>query len=124
WTTGMHVRVQGKTAQYTGNHLQCHNSSSNVSAMASKSSMFDLRQLQALSAVAQAESFERAARELNLTQSAVSQRVRLLETRAGQPLLIRSKPIRPTEAGASLLRYYRQMEALQAAARRELTTDD
>lgn len=85
--------------------------------------MFDLRQLQALATVAQVESFERAAGELHLTQSAVSQRVRLLETQAGQPLLIRSKPIRPTEAGAALLRYYRQMEGLQDAARRELSAD-
>lgn len=85
--------------------------------------MFDLRQLQALAVVAQSESFERAARELHLTQSAVSQRVRQLETQAGQPLLIRAKPIRPTEAGAALLRYYRQMEGLQDAARRELSTE-
>lgn len=84
--------------------------------------MFDLRQLQALAAVAQAESFERGARGLHLTQSAVSQRVRLLETQAGQPLLIRSKPVRPTAAGAALLRYYRQMEGIQNAARRELST--
>lgn len=85
--------------------------------------MFDLRQLQALAAVAQAQSFERAARGLHLTQSAVSQRVRLLETQAGQPLLIRSKPVRPTAAGATLLRYYRQMAGLQDAARRELSTE-
>lgn len=104
-------------------HLQPADSIANVFNMSSDLSMFDLRQLQALAAVAHAESFERAARGLHLTQSAVSQRVRLLETQAGQPLLMRSKPVRPTAAGAALLRYYRQMEGLQDAARRELSTE-
>ncbi len=74
--------------------------------------MIDPRQLQALAEVAAQASFERAARRLHLTQSAISQRIRALEAQVGQPLLVRQRPVRPTAAGARLLRYYRQVERL------------
>lgn len=39
--------------------------------------------------IAQSRSFNRAAEELNITQSAVSSRIRVLEERLGQPLFVR-----------------------------------
>ncbi|WP_369601209.1 LysR family transcriptional regulator ArgP [Hahella sp. SMD15-11] len=74
----------------------------------------DLRQLEALSAVVDARGFERAAQKLGITQSAVSQRIRALETRLGKVLLRRTSPPEPTEAGRAALRYFRQMDVLQA----------
>src|SRR5689334_16358799 len=54
--------------------------------------------------VAQCGSMSSAARSLHLTQSAVSQQLRLLEREAGSPLLVRStRGIDLTEAGALLL---------------------
>jgi DNA-binding transcriptional LysR family regulator len=61
--------------------------------------------LSAFIAVAKARSFTRAAAQLGLSQSALSQTVRALETRVGVPLLRRStRSVSPTEAGERLLR--------------------
>lgn len=81
--------------------------------------MIDSRYL-AFEAVVQEASFERAARRLNLTQSAVSQRIRLLEADLGQVLLVRSKPVRPTPAGRRLLPFLAQMRLLQTESERAL----
>ena len=75
--------------------------------------MIDHRLL-AFEAVLQEGSFERAARRLALTQSAVSQRVKLLEAELGQVLLVRSKPVRPTPAGRRLLPYLAQLRLMEA----------
>jgi len=76
--------------------------------------------LDCLAALAEAGSFERAAALLSITQSAVSQRLRALETHVGHLLVVRSRPLRMTEPGKVLLRYARQMQALRADAAREL----
>ena len=76
--------------------------------------------LDCLAALAEAGSFERAAQLLSITQSAVSQRLRALETHVGHLLVVRSRPLRLTEPGKVLLRYARQMQALRADAAREL----
>ncbi|MGD9985848.1 LysR family transcriptional regulator ArgP [Pseudonocardia sp.] len=60
--------------------------------------------------------FEAAAARLHLTPSAVSQRVRRLEDRLGRILLVRSKPVRPTEAGAAVVRLARQTALLEHEA--------
>ncbi|MFM2120216.1 MAG: hypothetical protein RL722_1684, partial [Pseudomonadota bacterium] len=70
--------------------------------------------LDALAALADAGSFERAARQLSVTQSAISQRLRALESQLGRLLVVRARPLRLTEAGKLLLRYARQMHALRA----------
>lgn len=57
---------------------------------------------------------------LALTQSAVSQRVKLLEAELGQVLLVRSKPVRPTPAGRRLLPYLAQLRLMETEARRAL----
>lgn len=73
----------------------------------------DLKQLEALTVVLQAQSFEKAAKILHLTQSAVSQRVKQLEDQLGQPLIVRGSPLAPTEAGQQVLRRARQIFLLQ-----------
>lgn len=78
--------------------------------------------LDCLAALAEAGSFERAAQMLAITQSAVSQRLRSLESHVGHLLVVRARPLRLTEPGKLLLRYARQMQALRAEAARELGT--
>lgn len=80
----------------------------------------DTAALDALAALADEGSFERAAQRLLVTQSAVSQRLRGLEAQVGQPLVVRSRPLRLTEPGKHLLRYARQLQALRADVSREL----
>src|SRR3546814_14233624 len=65
--------------------------------------MFDYKLLSALAAVVEQAGFERAAQVLGLSQSAISQRIKLLEARVGQPVLLRDTPPRPTELGPRLL---------------------
>jgi LysR family transcriptional regulator, chromosome initiation inhibitor len=69
-------------------------------------------QLDALVAIAEHGSFEAAARELHITPSAVSQRIRALEAMAGQVLVSRGAPGRPTPHGERLVRLGRQTRLL------------
>lgn len=78
-------------------------------------SKIDYRGLAALDAVIDYGSFDKAAVALSITQSAVSQRIRLLENSAGELLVIRSQPPVPTEAGQRLIVHYRQVRLLEAA---------
>ena len=82
--------------------------------------MLDQSLLAAVAAVAREGSFERAARVLNVTPSAVSQRVRLLEERIGAALIVRGQPCKTTEIGARLCRHAELVSALEAELRREL----
>ena len=72
----------------------------------------DLAQLRALSATVSEGTLDAAARTLHVTPSAVSQRLRALEVATGRVLLVRSKPVRPTESGQALLRLARQIDLL------------
>lgn len=76
--------------------------------------------VEALVAIADHGSFEAAAKVLHVTPSAVSQRVRGLESQAGQVLVRRGSPCRPTEAGTALVRLGRQLSLLDAEARAAL----
>lgn len=67
--------------------------------------MLDSRCLEALASVIRLGSFERAAEDLGLTQSAVSQRIKRLESQFGEPLLVRSKPVVATSAGDRVFQY-------------------
>jgi len=69
-------------------------------------------QLAALVAIADHGTFEAAARELHVTPSAVSQRIRALESQVGQVVVQRTTPCRPTAAGQVLLRLARQTRLL------------
>lgn len=76
--------------------------------------------LDCLAALADDASFERAARRLSITQSAVSQRLKSLEAQVGRLLIVRSRPLRLTEPGKVLLRFARQMHAMRSDIAREL----
>jgi len=78
-------------------------------------------QLDALVAIADHGSFEAAARRLNITPSAISQRIRGLESAAGQVLISRGTPCRPTPHGESLVRLGRQTRLLYDEASQALT---
>ena len=84
--------------------------------------MLDESLLAAVAAVTREGSFERAARVLHVTPSAVSQRVRLLEERIGAALIVRGQPCLPTEIGARLCRHAELVSVLEAELRRELPT--
>src|SRR4030095_3415578 len=72
-----------------------------------------LRQMRVFTAVARYRSFTRAARELHLTQTAVSQQIKLLEQEAGLPLFEHiGRTIHVTAAGQELLRYATQVTDL------------
>ncbi|MFE7742647.1 LysR family transcriptional regulator ArgP [Nocardia sp. NPDC057455] len=79
-----------------------------------------LDQLRALDAVISEGTFEAAARRLNVTPSAISQRIKALEDAAGRILVQRAKPVRATESGSAVLRLARQIQLLTADAAREL----
>jgi LysR family transcriptional regulator (chromosome initiation inhibitor) len=78
-------------------------------------------QLDALVAIADHGSFEAAARQLHVTPSAVSQRIRALESAAGQVLISRGNPCRPTPHGEWLVRLGRQTTLLYAEASQAIT---
>lgn len=74
---------------------------------------FDYKLLSALATIIEVQSFELAAKKLYISQSAISQRIKLLEENIGQPMLIRSQPIELTEIGAQLLGHYKKVKQLE-----------
>lgn len=83
----------------------------------------DYKLLHALDVVVNEQSFERAAKVLSLTQSAVSQRIKLLEQSLAQPLLIRASPLTPTPIGQQLLGHFRQVNQLERELLLQLSPD-
>ncbi|MEU0098614.1 LysR family transcriptional regulator ArgP [Streptomyces sp. NPDC006267] len=79
-----------------------------------------LDQVRTLLAVIDEGTFDAAANVLRLTPSAVSQRVKALEQRTGRVLLMRTKPVRPTESGEVVVRFARQLARLERDARAAL----
>jgi len=77
-----------------------------------------------LAVVVAAGSLDAAAAELHITPSAVSQRIKALETRLGRVLLVRSKPVGPTPAGRAVVRLARQLDALEHDTLSELGLRD
>lgn len=75
--------------------------------------MLDYAALAALAAVVREGSFERAARALHVTPSAVSQRVRLLEERVGCALVVRGAPCTATDTGRRLCQHVDQVRLLE-----------
>ncbi|WP_131804836.1 LysR family transcriptional regulator, partial [Mycobacteroides abscessus] len=81
------------------------------------SSTFDIAPLRSLAAVADCGGFHRAAAVLHLTQSAVSQHVRKLETAIGEPVVRRyGRGVVFTDRGARLLVHARRILAAHDAA--------
>ncbi|HEY1230486.1 MAG TPA: LysR family transcriptional regulator ArgP [Ramlibacter sp.] len=83
-------------------------------------STYDPAALECLAAIVGEGGFERAAQRLSITQSAVSQRLRALESQVGTVLVVRSRPLRPTAAGQLLLKHTRQLRLLRADLERDL----
>ncbi|QFU90915.1 LysR family transcriptional regulator ArgP [Amycolatopsis sp. YIM 10] len=79
-----------------------------------------LDQVRTLLAVVDEGTFDAAAAALHVTPSAISQRVKALEQRTGRVLLLRTKPVRPTESGEVVVRFARQLARLELDARTEL----
>lgn len=80
----------------------------------------DLAQLRALRAAVDAGTLEGAARQLHVTPSAISQRLKALEQATGRVLLVRTKPVQVTEPGRTVLRLARELDLLAADTAREL----
>lgn len=78
-----------------------------------------LDQLRALLAVIDTGTFDAAAGVLHVTPSAVSQRIKALESAAGRVLLRRTKPATATPDGEVLVRLAKQWELLLAETRAE-----
>ena len=75
--------------------------------------MVDYKLLHALATVVECGGFERAGDVMGLSQSAISQRVKALEIRLGQPVLVRHPALAPTPAGQRLLAHYQQVQLLE-----------
>lgn len=95
--------------------------------------MLDYAALRTVAAVVQSGSFERAAQQLSVTPSAISQRVKQIEERLGVVLIVRGQPCTATEAGDWLCRHmervgmlegelFAQMPGLAAVADRQPVT--
>lgn len=77
--------------------------------------MIDYQLLQALLSVVAEGGFEKAAKKLFITQSAVSRRIHQLESTVGEPVLVRTQPPKPTAIGKRLLNHLQQVRQLEMA---------
>ncbi len=68
----------------------------------------EIHDLEVLSTVVEEGGFNKAAKRLLQTQSAVSQTIARLERKVGTSLLVRSTPTRPTPAGQRVLEFAQQ----------------
>ena len=75
--------------------------------------MLDYASLAAVAAVVREGSFERAARTLSVTPSAVSQRIKSLEERLGSVLIVRGQPCTATESGRLICRHVEHVGMLE-----------
>jgi DNA-binding transcriptional LysR family regulator len=86
-----------------------------------KNNTFDTRQLLAFAALARLGSFTRAARELFLTQSAISHAIKALEEQAGCRLFERAgRNVALTQSGEQFLRHVDKILSEMKSARRGL----
>ncbi|MEO0916807.1 MAG: LysR family transcriptional regulator ArgP [Pseudomonadota bacterium] len=83
---------------------------------------FDYDSLVVLAAVVRTGSFDAAAKSLNVTQSAVSQRIKQLEERVGSILIQRGRPCVATEDGMLLCQHHEQIELLRHELSQQLAT--
>lgn len=79
--------------------------------------------LRALAAVVREGSFERAAAALHVTPSAISQRIKTLESRMGRLLVLRTSPAQATADGRILVRLAEQAALLEHEALDHLGID-
>ena len=86
--------------------------------------MLDNRLIEALALVVQEGGFDKAAKALHITQSAVSQRVKLLEELTGRVLIARTTPPQATVAGRKFLKHYLQVKRLEDDLMGEMNETD
>lgn len=86
--------------------------------------MLDYAHVAAVAAVIRTGSFERAARQLGLTPSAVSQRIRQIEERLGTILIVRGQPCTGTPAGERLFRHFEEVALLERGLGAEIGVAD
>ena len=82
--------------------------------------LYDPLALECLAAIVEEGGFERAAQRLNVTQSAISQRLRVLEGQVGAILIVRSRPLKATSAGKLLLKHTKQLRLIRTDLERDL----
>lgn len=86
--------------------------------------MYDYKLLEAFCAVVECGGFEKAAEKLFITQSAVSQRVRLLEDAAKSVLLVRSNPPTPTDTGKAFIAHFNKVSSLERELEKALSHEE
>ena len=77
--------------------------------------MLDYDALRCFHEVLRYGGFEKGAQALNLTQSAVSQKIKRLEQNVGGPVMVRTKPLRATPLGKELLAHIQKVSVLEEA---------
>jgi len=82
--------------------------------------MLDPAQLAALAAVHRRGSFDLAAAELNVTPSAISQRLKALEEATGTLLIRRGQPCSATATGLRLIRHHDEVALLESTLASDL----
>ncbi|MGL4237119.1 LysR family transcriptional regulator ArgP [Tabrizicola sp.] len=82
--------------------------------------MLDPAQLAALATVHRRGSFDLAAAELNVTPSAISQRIKALEELTGTLLIRRGQPCTATDTGLRLIRHHDEVALLERTLTAEL----
>lgn len=82
--------------------------------------MLDYKGIEALYTVQKLQNFESAAKKLHITQSAVSQRIKALETYYGEPVLIRVLPYMPTQLGEQLITHFKRISLLEESLEQQL----
>ncbi len=75
--------------------------------------MLDYKLLEALAVVVQEGGFDKAARRLRLTQSAISQRIKQLEEQIGHVVIARSNPPQATKIGQKIVKHFLQINRLE-----------
>jgi len=83
--------------------------------------MIDYKAIEALYLTLELQSFEEAAKKLNITQPAISQRIKGLESYYGEPVLIRTQPYSPTRLGKQLISHFKRISLLEDELEKELT---
>ncbi|MDQ0390595.1 LysR family transcriptional regulator ArgP [Labrys monachus] len=82
--------------------------------------MLDYALMDAMARVVRTGSFDKAAREIGVTPSAISQRVKLLEERLGTSLIVRGQPCTATAAGKRLCRHVEEIGLMELSLRADL----
>jgi LysR family transcriptional regulator, chromosome initiation inhibitor len=82
--------------------------------------MLDPARLAALASVHRRGAFDLAAVDLHVTPSAISQRIKALEERAGTLLVRRGNPCQATEAGLRLIRHHDEIVLLERTLAQDL----